>query len=272
MGNRFFLLAVATAIFFRQSQKCLPSVAPGPRGNDAGARDVEKNPSDMTWFRRCSSTQDLRQSLRKADLPHRYYLGKETVQNVMVFAFQTTYRALWNRNYVDHVQSHGGNRGVEHPRRFFTRPPGRCATWCPIIFFNCCHDRDGAADFRLMPMKSVTNKPSASRYPAVLARRRTDEHGARPIWAGNHRCHAMWVIATSQTWLGIRIRKRFVALKIADRQLRWAGVPFYLRTGKRLAKRVTEIVIHSPHSFVLFRNTTVMESRNQPPRNSHSTG
>src|SRR5260370_564181 len=54
----------------------------------------------------------------------------------------------------------------------------------------------------------------------------------------------------------------FVALKLQIDNWRWAGVPFYLRTGKRLAQRTTEIVIQFRRTpFVLFRNTTVKDER-----------
>jgi len=82
---------------------------------------------------------------------------------------------------------------------------------------------------------------------------------------------ALWLSQTSQTWLGIRIRN-VCRPKLQIDNWRWAGVPFYLRTGKRLAKRVTEIVIPFRRTPLFFFAHDGQESRNQPPRNSHSTG
>ena len=64
----------------------------------------------------------------------------------------------------------------------------------------------------------------------------------------------------------------FVALKLLIDNWRWAGVPFYLRTGKSLAMRATEIVIQFRRTpFVLFRNTAVKNRGNQPSGDSHPT-
>jgi len=66
-----------------------------------------------------------------------HYLGKETVQNVMVFRFANSIiEPLWNRTYIDHVQITAAETvGVEH-RGAFMKPPARCVTWCRTICFN----------------------------------------------------------------------------------------------------------------------------------------
>ena len=87
----------------------------------------------------------------------------------------------------------------------------------------------------------------------------SEEHGPRPIrttaLSTARTCRA---IATSPTSRPNSNTETFVALKLQIDNWRWAGVPFYLRTGKRLAQRATEIVIQFRRTpFVLFRNTTV---------------
>jgi len=66
-----------------------------------------------------------------------HYLGKETVQNVMVFRFANSIiEPLWNRTYIDHVQITRPRPSVWNIVEHFTRRQARCATWYRIIFFN----------------------------------------------------------------------------------------------------------------------------------------
>ena len=67
-----------------------------------------------------------------------HYLGKETVQNLMVFRFGNgMFEPIWNRNYIDHVQiTVGEELGVEGGGRT-TIPPARCGTWCPTTSPSC---------------------------------------------------------------------------------------------------------------------------------------
>jgi glucose-6-phosphate 1-dehydrogenase len=66
-----------------------------------------------------------------ADLPIDHYLGKETVQNLMVFRFANgMFEPIWNRRYIDHVQITAAETvGVER-RAAYYEGPARCATWC----------------------------------------------------------------------------------------------------------------------------------------------
>ena len=61
-----------------------------------------------------------------------HYLGKETVQNILVFRFANgIFENVWNRNYIDHVRDYGGGeRSASRAAGRSTRRPARCATWC----------------------------------------------------------------------------------------------------------------------------------------------
>jgi glucose-6-phosphate 1-dehydrogenase len=189
-----------------------------------------------------------------------HYLGKETVQNVMVFRFTNNIiEPLWNRNYVDHVQITAAETvGVEH-RGGFYETAGALRDMVPNHLF------------QLMTMTAM--EPPIS-FDADEVRNKQAEvlHAIQPLAPedvltnmvrgqyGEGYIDGQYVVGyrqepdvspTSNT-------ETFVAMKLQIDNWRWAGVPFYLRTGKRLAKRATEIVIQFRRTpFVLFRNTAV---------------
>ena len=68
-----------------------------------------------------------------------HYLGKETVQNMLVFRFANgMFEPLWNRNYIDHVQiTAAEDLGDRHAAPATTTPPARCATWCRTTCCSC---------------------------------------------------------------------------------------------------------------------------------------
>lgn len=195
-----------------------------------------------------------------------HYLGKETVQNILVLRFiNGIFESLWNNRYVDHVQITGAETlGVEgrggyyeeagairdmlqsHLLQLLTltamEPPSR---------FSADKVRDEKVKvldaLRLAEPKHIEQCVVRGQYAAgavdgeeVPAYR--DEGGVDPA-------------STTET---------YVAAKLFVDNWRWAGVPFYLRTGKRLPKGVSEIAIQfkrAPHSF-LGENETVRPSYN----------
>jgi glucose-6-phosphate 1-dehydrogenase len=189
-----------------------------------------------------------------------HYLGKETVQNVMVFRFSNNIiEPLWNRNYVDHVQITAAETvGVEHRGGFYETAGAlrdmvpnhlfqllTMTAMEPPISFDADEVRNKQAEVLhaiqpLMPEDVLTNTVRGQYDEGMIDGQRVPRYRAEPD-----------VAPDSNT-------ETFVALKLQIDNWRWAGVPFYLRTGKRLAQRATEIVIQFRRTpFVLFRNTTV---------------
>ena len=252
-GNRLFYLAAPPAQFapilsgLRQAGLVHPSngtpwsrvVIEKPFGRDlASARELN---------RLVATVLDERQTFR---IDH--YLGKETVQNILVFRFgNSIFEPLWNRKYVDHVADHDGRgRSASSAAASSTSRPACCATSCRTTCSQVLAlDGDGAADHRSRPTTSATR---SSRCCALR------------MWAtraGATSCSASTgATATSRASRADSRTPTFAALRVLVDNWRWQGVPFYLRAGKRLAHRMTEVSIHfQPIPFCLFGSEDVCE-------------
>jgi len=165
-----------------------------------------------------------------------HYLGKETVQNILAFRFANAiFEPVWNRNYIDHVQlTVAETVGVGHRAGYYDR-----AGVVRDMFQN-----------HLLQLLTLT----AMEPPAVFeANALRDEkvkvlRAIRPITAGVRAqyagyCEEPGVADGSQT-------PTYAALELMVDNWRWRDVPFYLRSGKQLAAKTTEISIqfrHVPH-------------------------
>ena len=259
-GNRFFYLAVAPR-FFAPIVQQLGNAGLVQEENGRWARVIIEKP----FGHDLESARFLNAELKKV-LGERqiyridHYLGKETVQNVMVFRFTNNIiEPLWNRNYVDHVQITAAETvGVEH-RGGFYETAGALRDMVPNHLF------------QLMTMTAM--EPPIS-FDADEVRNKQAEvlHAIQPlapedVLTNMVRGQYGEGFIDGQQMVGYRREpdvspnsntETFVAMKLQIDNWRWAGVPFYLRTGKRLAKRATEIVIQFRRTpFVLFRNTAV---------------
>ncbi len=181
-----------------------------------------------------------------------HYLGKETVQNLLVLRFSNGwFEPLWNRNFIDYVEITGAESiGVEERGGYYD---GSGAM------------RDMFQNHLLQVLAMVAMEP-----PAIInANSMRDEvakvmHSLRPLTAEDMEHNLVLGQYTAAQingkmengYLeekGVPTDSRtetYIALRCEIENWRWAGVPFYVRTGKRLPARVTEIVIHfktTPH-------------------------
>jgi glucose-6-phosphate 1-dehydrogenase len=184
-----------------------------------------------------------------------HYLGKETVRNLLVFRFGNgIFEPLWNRRYVDHVQitvaeSIGiGNRGAFYEETGASRDVlqnhllqlvSLVAMEPPATF-----EADALRDEKVKVLRAIASEPKdmvRGQYgPGWVAATRVPGYRQEPD-----------VDPESET-------ETFVAARLTIDDWRWSGVPFYVRTGKRLPKRSTEIAIQYrevPHR--LFREAAV---------------
>jgi glucose-6-phosphate 1-dehydrogenase len=179
-----------------------------------------------------------------------HYLGKETVQNILALRFANEmYEPIWNRGYVDHVQitmaediGIGGRAGYydgigaarDVIQNHLLQLLALTAMEEPVAF---------DADSLRMEKEKVL---SAVRLPADLAAGTArGQYGAG--WQGGRQVHGFLeedgIPADSRT-------ETYAALRLGVDTRRWAGVPFYLRAGKRLPRRMTEIALifqRAPH-------------------------
>ena len=194
----------------------------------------------------------------------------------MVFRFSQQHHraALESQLHRSRANHRRGDRWRRASRRLL-RNCRRAARHGAQSSFPVAHpDRHGAAHLLRRRRRPRQTSRNPARHPAPHAR-----GSSAPTWCAGSTAKARSTakaspaIATSRMSRPQSNTETFVALKLQIDNWRWADVPFYLRTGKRLAKRVTEIVIQFRRTpFVLFRNTTRQKSRDQPPGHPHPAG
>jgi glucose-6-phosphate 1-dehydrogenase len=195
-----------------------------------------------------------------------HYLGKETVQNLLVFRFANgLFEPIWNRNFVDHVQiTVAETVGVEQRGGYYETAGAlrdmianhlfqllALTAMEPPISLTGSAVRDEKA--------KVVQAIQPFRPESVLERTVRGQYGA-----GTPPGEASVVPAyRSEPKIAADSRvETFAAMKLLVDNWRWAGVPFYLRTGKRLARRVSEIMIQFKYApLTLFRGTPVENLR-----------
>ena len=170
-----------------------------------------------------------------------HYLGKETVQNILVFRFANgIFEPIWNRNYVDHVQiTVAETLGVEGRGPFYEKAGAL---------------RDVMQNHVMQLLSLVALEPPSSFEAESVRREKLKVWRAIPsipilnVVRGQYGAG----VVEGNPVVGYREEERvspesstetYAAVKLSVENWRWAGVPFYLRSGKRMQKRVTEIDI-----------------------------
>ncbi|MEI6456098.1 MAG: glucose-6-phosphate dehydrogenase, partial [bacterium] len=195
-----------------------------------------------------------------------HYLGKETVQNLLVTRFSNgMFEPLWNRNYIHHVEiTSAESIGVEKRGGYYDSSGAL---------------RDMVQNHLLQVTALTAMEPPSSLEPAAIRNEILKVfQSLRPI-----RREEIHQVAIRGQYLTSTIKGKsvpgyreeegvpsnsftetFAALKFYIDNWRWGGVPFYIRTGKRLPTRVTEVVIHfKPTPHFLFSGDKARQSWNQ---------
>jgi glucose-6-phosphate 1-dehydrogenase len=256
-GNHLFYLAVPPNTF----PHVVEQLERGPYGRSQGAVGWSRVIIEKPFGTDLVSARELNRALHAAfreDDVYRidHYLGKETVQNILVFRFANgIMEPIWNRRYVDHVQitvaeSIGvGRRGsyYDHSGALRDMVQNHMMQLLSLIAMEPPVAYDG---------RTVRNE----KVKVLQAVRRMDP---REVQAATARGQygSGWVAGeevpgylTEPEVEPNTTTETFVAIKAHIDSWRWGDVPFYLRTGKRLPKRATEIAVtfkHVPHT--LFR-------------------
>jgi glucose-6-phosphate 1-dehydrogenase len=189
-----------------------------------------------------------------------HYLGKETVQNIMVLRFANgMFEPLWSRNHIDHVQiTVAETVGVEQRGKFYDAT-GALRDMVPNHLFQLltliAMEPPTCFDAEAVRTEKAKVLESAHAFGREDARRNVvrAQYGAGTVEGKTVTPYrrAANVPAGSTT-------ETYVALKLVIDNWRWAGVPFYVRTGKALAARRSEVVIQFKQApFALFRDTPV---------------
>ena len=189
-----------------------------------------------------------------------HFLGKETVQNIMVLRFANgIFEPIWNRDHIHHVQiTVAETVGVELRARFY-EATGALRDMVPNHVFQLLSltameppnsfDADAVRTEKHKVLEAVHPLDDAEvRRNTVRGQYGVGELGGESVKAYREE---PGVARNSGT-------ETYVAMRLGIDNWRWAGVPFYLRTGKRLARRTTEISIQFKQApFALFRDTPV---------------
>ena len=190
-----------------------------------------------------------------------HYLGKETVQNLLVFRFANAiFEPVWNHHYVDHVQiTVAEDQGIGHRARFY-EDAGALRDMVPT------HLMQLLALIAMEPPSSFnaeavrTAKGEAMKSVVPLSHQDVMNQAVRGQYAAGRMTSGEEVVGYRQE-AGTdehSTTETFAALKLELRNWRWGGVPFYLRTGKRMPMRNSEILIQFKRApAMMFQDTSV---------------
>ena len=260
-GNYLFYLATPPTVFAEIVQQ-LGKADLAEERHEAG-RGWRRIIIEKPFGRDLTSAQELNQTvLQVFDEPQVYridhYLGKETVQNMLVFRFANgMLEPLWNQRYIDHVQiTVAETVGVEGRGDYYDNA-------------GLLRDMVQTHMFQLLALVAM-EPPYSFAAEAVRDEKAKVLHAVRPLSYEEVLTHTVRGqygpgMADGEPLVGYRHEPRvapdsstetYAAVKLYIDNWRWAGVPFYLRSGKALPKRITEVAIQfqrAPHT--LFRHT-----------------
>ncbi len=239
-GNRLFYLATPPGLFpviVRNLSDADLLHRSGRRGEGPWSRVIIEKP----FGRDLESAKELNRlvgGVLREDQTFRidHYLGKETVQNILTFRFgNSIFEPIWNRKYIDHVQITAAEEiGVE----------GRGA-----FYDNTGVLRDIIQNHLLQVLALCAMEPPVSFKADEIRDEKVQVlRSLRPFWPDDMGKAVLFgqydgyrendgVARDSRT-------PTFTALRVLIDNWRWQGVPFYLRAGKKLTSRVTEVAIH----------------------------
>ncbi len=265
-SNYLFYLATAPK-FFAQIVQQLGTAGLSNQENGHWRRVVIEKPFGHDLDSAKALNRDVKAVLAENQIYRiDHYLGKETVQNIMVFRFDNAiFEPIWNRRYIDHVQiTNAETVGVEQRGGYFDNA-GTLRDMVPnhIMQLLSLTAMEPPVSFQADAVRNEQAKILRAIQPLdsedVLHSSVRGQYGEGQI--GGERVVAYrsepGVAPESKT-------ETFLALKLNIDNWRWAGVPFYIRTGKRLARRHTEITIQFRRTpFEMFRNALVHNHTNQ---------
>jgi glucose-6-phosphate 1-dehydrogenase len=254
-GNRLFYLATPPDVYpliIEQMEKA--GLARHPNGKSWVRIIIEK-----PYGRDLESAKKLNQAVLKVfdeEQVYRidHYLGKDTVQNLMVLRFGNgIFEPLWNRNYVDSVQITAAETlGVEQRAAFYeTAGATRDMIQSHVLQLTSLVAMEPPAAFDATAVRNEKIKILQSIRPFTEQSIKTDVVRGQ-YGPGSSRGDSS-LLSAYRKEPGVAKDSRtetYVALRLQIDNWRWAGVPFYLRTGKRLPDRVSEIAIQfrsAPH-------------------------
>ena len=187
-----------------------------------------------------------------------HFLGKETVQNIMALRFANgLFEPIWNRDRIDHVQiTVAESIGVETRGKFY-EATGALRDMVPNHLFRlvAMTAMEPPVSFDAEDIRSKKAEMFKAIHPLTLSDVVRGQYDSGIV--GDEKALAYRAEANVSPESTV---ETYTAMRLSIDNWRWAGVPFYLRTGKRLSKRYTEIAIRFKQApYALFRETPVEE-------------
>ncbi len=242
-GNRLFYLAVAPE-YFSDIVAFLGKndLNKAPEGDQHWVRTVIEKPFGHDLDSARALNDEVNKVFKESQIFRiDHYLGKETVQNILVFRFANgIFEPVWNRNYIDHVEITAAESiGIEGRGPFYEQAGAL---------------RDVVQNHVMELLSFVAMEPPISFEAGAV---RTEKV---KVWRAIQPIHPADTVrgqygpgmVDGKQAVGYRQEDRvhprsqtetYAALRLEIENWRWAGVPFYIRAGKRMAKRVTEITV-----------------------------
>jgi glucose-6-phosphate 1-dehydrogenase len=242
-GNRLFYLAVAPEFFADITHRLgAHGMAKPEPGTDQWVRVIIEKPFGTDLESAKKLNDEVNEVLSENQVFRiDHYLGKETVQNILVFRFGNgIFEPIWNRNYIDHVEITAAESiGIEGRGPFYEKAGAA---------------RDVLQNHVMEVLSFVAMEPPDSFLAAAVRREKLK------VWRAIEGIPVEDTVrgqygpgkVDGKEVIGYRQEERvnpeshtetFAAVRLEIENWRWAGVPFFLRAGKRLAKRVTEVTV-----------------------------
>ncbi|MBN2282096.1 MAG: glucose-6-phosphate dehydrogenase [Candidatus Marinimicrobia bacterium] len=251
--NYLFYLAVGPDLFGPIVNNLGRAGLCGKSKSTGWRRLIVEKPFGKDWVSARQLNHTLLQYFDEEDIYRiDHYLGKETVQNILAFRFANgIFEPLWNRNYIDHIEITGAESDGVGKRGGYYDQSG--------------HMRDMVQNHLLQILATIAMEPPNNfESKAVRDEKVKIFEALASIDINNIENNVIRGQYSLLTMDGNKIKgylqedkvpsgsktETFVAMKIFIDNWRWSGVPFYIRTGKRLPSRVNEVVIHfkkTPH-------------------------
>jgi glucose-6-phosphate 1-dehydrogenase len=268
-GNRLFYCATPPSLYPPLVERLGEAgLNRAPEGSGGWVRIVIEKP----FGRDLASARALNQTVAGVFAEEQvyridHYLGKETVQNILVFRWANgIFEPLWNRNHVDHVQiTVGETIGVEGRGSYYEEAGAlRDMIQNHILQLLCLVAMEPPVTFDADPVRD--EKAKVMRAIRPIAPDDVERVAVRGQYGPG--------FVEGRRAVGYReekgvapqsITETYAALRLEVDNWRWAGVPFFLRTGKRLPKRASEIAVQfkrTPH-LVFRRNPEILADNNR---------